>query len=127
VQTDVPTDMVSEAGPTAEQVLDLFAQHFSDVQPLLFDDIEAQLNWQQLPQDDRQTVLVSTRRHRYGAAAGGWRPDLHLVLWNPFQALDVPAPALVSYGYAEGALAAIKSWLQGRRAATGQPLLSLQS
>jgi beta-N-acetylhexosaminidase len=127
VQTDVPTDMVSEAGPTAKQVLDLFDQHFSDVQPLLFDDIEAQLRWHELPQDGRHTVLVSTRRHRYGPEAGSWRPDLHLVLWNPFQALDVPSPAVVSYGYAQGALVAVKDWLQGRLAAGGQSLRSLNA
>jgi hypothetical protein len=41
-------------------------------------------------------------------------PDLHLVLWNPYQALDVAAPALLSWGYAGGALAAVRDWLARR-------------
>jgi beta-N-acetylhexosaminidase len=124
VQADVPTDMVSEAGPTAQQALALF-RRFSDLKTLVFDDIE-HMDWNQVPQDGRYTVLVSTRRHRYEALAQSWRPDLHLVLWNPFQALDVPAPALVSFGYAEGALAAVKGWLEGRWPAAGLALESLQ-
>jgi len=124
VQADVPTDMVSEAGPTAQQALALFAG-FSDVETLVFDDIE-HMDWSQVPQDGRHTVLVSTRRHRYEALAQRWRPDLHLVLWNPFQALDVPGPALVSFGYAEGALAAVQGWLEGRWPAAGRALESLQ-
>lgn len=124
VQADVPTDQVSEAGPTAAQVMALF-DSFADVQPLVCDDIAA-FDWQALPQDGRQTLLVSTRRDRYGAAARGWRPDLHLVLWNPFQALDVAAPAVLTWGYAEGALAALKAWLEGRAPAPGQASASLR-
>lgn len=125
VQNAVPTDMVSEAGPGAQQVLDLFAGHFSDVQPLLVDDLAA-LRWNELPQDGRLNVLVSTRRARYDERARDWRPDLHLVLWNPYQALDVDAPALLSYGYAGGALAAVRDWLRGAAPAPGRALQSLQ-
>lgn len=123
VQGDVPTDMVSEAGPTATQVLALF-DGFADVQAQVFDDIE-HLDWSLLPADGRQTVLVSTRRHRYEPLAQAWKPDLHLALWNPYQALDVPGPALLSYGYADGALAAVKAWLEGRAPASGHALESL--
>ena len=70
-------------------------------------------------------MLVSTRRDRYGPSAADWRPDLHVVLWNPFQVLDVPAPALLAWGYADGALAAVRQWLEGRAAAPGHPLPSL--
>jgi hypothetical protein len=40
-------------------------------------------------------------------------------LWNPFQVLDVPAPALVSWGFAGEALTAVRAWLEGRAAAPG--------
>jgi beta-N-acetylhexosaminidase len=123
VQADVPSDNVSEAGPGAAAVLAMF-DGLGDVQPLVLPDIGT-LDWQQLPADGRHTVLVSTRRERYGRAAQAWRPDLHLVLWNPFQALDVPAPALLSWGYADGALAALHDWLRGRTSAPGQALPSL--
>lgn len=118
VQGDVPTDMVSEAGPTGRQAVALFSA-FTDAQVQMVDDI-AKLDWSTVPQDGRLNVLVSTRRARYGAAAAGWRPDLHLTLWNPYQTLDVAGPTLVTWGFAPGALAAAQAWLEGRAPATGR-------
>lgn len=118
VQGDVPTDMVSEAGPTGRQAVALFSA-FTDAQVQMVDDI-ARLDWATVPRDGRINVLVSTRRARYGAAASAWRPDLHLTLWNPYQALDVAGPTLISWGFAPGALAGIQAWLEGRAAATGR-------
>ncbi len=123
VQAEVPTDQVSEAGPGSDAVLAMF-KGFADVRTLVLPDL-ATLNWQQLPQDGRRTVLVSTRRDRYGATAAGWHPDLHIVLWNPFQALDIAAPTLLAWGYADGALAAVQQWLEGRATAPGRALPSL--
>jgi hypothetical protein len=58
-------------------------------------------DWSALPQDGRFTMLASTSRRRYGRMrARTWRPDLHLALWNPYQALDFQAPALMTYGFA---------------------------
>ena len=118
VQGDVPTDMVSEAGPKGRQAVALF-DGFVDAQVLMVDDI-ATLDWASVPQDGRVNVLVSTRRARYGAAAQGWKPDLHIALWNPYQALDVAGPTLLSWGFAPGALAGVKAWLEGRAPATGR-------
>ena len=124
VQGDVPTDMVSEAGPTGRQAVALF-EAFTDAQIQMVDDI-AQLGWASVPQDGRFNVLVSTRRARYGQAAGGWRPDLHLSLWNPYQALDVAGPTVLTWGFAPGALAGLKAWLEGRIQATGRAPQGLQ-
>lgn len=124
VQGDVPTDMVSEAGPTGRQAVALF-EAFSDAQIQMVDDI-AQLDWATVPQDGRVNVLVSTRRARYGPAAGPWRPDLHLSLWNPYQALDVAGPTVLTWGFAPGALAGIKAWLEGKAQATGRAPQGLQ-
>ena len=124
VQGDVPTDMVSEAGPKGRQAVALF-QAFTDAQVLMVDDI-ARLDWAAVPQDGRLNVLVSTRRARYGAAASRWRPDLHITLWNPYQAVDVAGRTLVSWGFAPGALTAVKAWLEGRLAATGRAPQGLQ-
>jgi beta-N-acetylhexosaminidase len=110
-QSVVPTDYVSEAGPDADVVAALFSAH-DNVEIVRLDDLDA-LDWQTLPADGRYNVVVSNTRARYGANAPQWRPDLHVVLWNPFQVLDVNAPALVSWGYATGALAAVKQWLAG--------------
>jgi beta-N-acetylhexosaminidase len=46
-------------------------------------------------------------------------------LWNPFQVLDVPVPAVVTWGFAEGALAALRAWLEGRTPAPGRAPVSL--
>jgi beta-N-acetylhexosaminidase len=124
VQGDVPTDMVSEAGPTGRQAVALF-EGFTDAQVQMVDDI-AKLDWARVPQDGRVNVLVSTRRARYGLAASEWRPDLHLSLWNPYQALDVAGPTVLTWGFSAGALAGLKAWLEGRCEATGRAPQGLQ-
>ena len=111
-QRSVPCDGVSEAGPSAEQVVALFAG-FADVEFVALERLD-DLDGAHMPRDGRFNVLASNHRARYGVAAAAWRPDLHLVLWNPYQCLDVAAPAIVSWGYADGALAAVRAWLEGR-------------
>jgi beta-N-acetylhexosaminidase len=123
VQDEVPTDGVSEAGPTGQQVRALFRAH-TQVEFVSLKDISA-LDWTELPQDGRFTVLASTHRARYGQQARHWSPDLHLVLWNPFQALDVAAPTVISWGYAEGALAALGDWMRGTLTASGRAPVTL--
>lgn len=123
VQEQVPTDGVSEAGPTGAQVRALFAGH-ADVVFVALEDIAA-LDWSSVPRDGRFNILASTHRARYGAQAAAWAPDLHLVLWNPFQSLDVPAPTVISWGYADGALAALQAWLQGQVPAAGRTPVTL--
>lgn len=124
VQGDVPTDMVSEAGPTGRQAVALF-EAFTDAQIRMVDDI-AQLDWTTVPKDGRVNVLVSTRRARYGLAASEWRPDLHLSLWNPYQTLDVAGPTVLTWGFAPGALAGLRAWLEGQSEATGRAPQGLQ-
>jgi beta-N-acetylhexosaminidase len=124
VQGDVPTDMVSEAGPTGRQAVALF-EAFTDAQVQMVDDI-AQLDWATVPKDGRLNVLVSTRRARYGLTASEWRPDLHLSLWNPYQALDVHGPTVLTWGFAPGALAGLRAWLEGKTQATGRAPQGLQ-
>lgn len=124
-QRGVPSDGVSEAGLAAGDVAALFAG-FPDVALVPLSDLR-ELNWAEVPRDGRLNVVASNGRERYGDAARAWQPDLHLVLWNPFQALDVPAPALISWGYAEGALAAVKAWLEGRASASGRSPVQLVS
>jgi beta-N-acetylhexosaminidase len=124
VQAKVPTDMVSEPGPSGQDAAGLFAG-FADVVVQEVDEL-ARLDWPSLPQDGRKTVLVTSRRGRYGAAAAGWRPDLHLALWNPYHALDIAGPAVLAYGYAPGALAAVQAWLEGHASATGKAPEGLQ-
>jgi beta-N-acetylhexosaminidase len=122
-QSQVPCDGVSEAGASSAQVAALF-DAFDDVELLQIDDL-AHLEGDLASHDGRFTVLVSNHRERYAPAAHAWRIDLHLALWNPFQVLDIAAPAVVSWGYADGALHAVRAWLEGRAALPGRSPVAL--
>jgi len=121
-QARVPSDGVSEAGPSATLVRALFAA-FDDVEFAELDHLAA-IGPETLTRDGRQVVLASNVRARY-AHGGRLRADLHLALWNPFQALDVDAPTLITWGYAAGALEALRAWLDGRADAPGRAPVSL--
>ncbi|MFY8116327.1 MAG: beta-N-acetylhexosaminidase [Roseateles sp.] len=124
-QASVASDGVSEAGLPVEAVAALFDAHFRDVEFLHLPKLSA-LGAADLPRDGRLNVLVSNQRARYRAAAAEAAVDLHLAIWNPFQVLDLPqAPAVVTWGYAEGAMSALRAWLQGRQSATAQPPVTL--
>jgi len=110
-QRSVPCDGVSEAGPSGLQVASLFSA-FTDVQLVQLDDL-VHFEGDIAAHDGRHTVLVSNHRDRYTAMSRAWRPDLHLALWNPFQVLDIAAPAVVTWGYADGALEGLRAWLEG--------------
>ncbi|MDN3919728.1 beta-N-acetylhexosaminidase [Roseateles violae] len=122
-QASVASDGVSEAGLPAEEVAALFAA-FDDVEFVHLVDLR-RLQAGDLPRDERLNVLVSNHRGRFEAAARGAKVDLHLALWNPFQVMDIAAPAVVSWGYGEGALAALRGWLEGRLAATANAPVTL--
>ncbi len=116
---DVVSDGVSEAGVPASAIAAMLATLF-DVDLVTFADAET-FDWNALPDDGRFTILASTSRRRYGPhARATWTPDLHLALWNPYQALDFAAPALMTYGFAPPALDAVRAWLAGGIDAAGQ-------
>lgn len=117
-QREVPCDGVSEAGLGGAALHQVFSA-FDDVELLLVDDLRA-LRWSALPRDGRLTVLATNTNARLGAAAADWQPALHVALWNPFQVLDVAAPAVVSWGHAPAALDALHDWLAGRLPAGGR-------
>lgn len=118
VRQDAVSDGVSEAGVPAAAVAASLARLY-DVELATFADAES-FDWSSLPDDGRFTMLASTSRLRYGPnARAGWKPDLHLALWNPYQALDIAAPALITYGFAAPALDAINAWLAGEIEARG--------
>ncbi len=119
VRQDVVSDGVSEAGVPAAAVAAALARLY-DVDTVTFADAET-FDWSALPDDGRFTILASTSRRRYGPhARAHWKPDLHLALWNPYQALDIAAPALITYGFAAPALDAVTAWLDGSLAARGR-------
>lgn len=116
---DVVSDGVSEAGVPASAIAAMLGTLF-DVDLVTFADAET-FDWSALPQDGRFTILASTSRRRYGPQARAtWTPDLHLALWNPYQALDFATPALMTYGFAPPALDAVRAWLAGDIDAAGR-------
>jgi beta-N-acetylhexosaminidase len=117
-------DGVSDPGVSEAQVRELFSG-YPDVQFCPVTDF-ATLDWSALPDAQRHSVLVSTSRRRYDARARHWHPDLHIVMWNPFQALDVAAPALISWGFVEGARLAVRRWLGAEITAPGIAPVPLQ-
>ena len=118
-RADAASDGVSEAGVPAAVVAAMLGRLYQ-VELLTYADAEA-FDWDALPADGRFTILASTSRLRYGPRArAGWKPDLHLALWNPYQALDIAAPALLTYGFAAPALDAVHDWLAGTLEARGQ-------
>jgi beta-N-acetylhexosaminidase len=119
VRADVVSDGVSEAGIPAQQVAAMLLRLY-DVDMITFGDADT-FDWNALPNDGRFTMLASTSRARYGEhVRANWRPDLHLALWNPFQAFDIAAPALITYGSAQPALDAVAAWLSGEIQANGR-------
>jgi beta-N-acetylhexosaminidase len=119
VRQDVVSDGVSEAGVPASVVAASLSRLY-DVDTVTFADAES-FDWAALPADGRFTILASTARLRYGPnARRNWKPDLHLALWNPYQALDFAAPALMTYGFAQPALDAVNAWLAGQLEARGR-------
>ncbi|MES2898616.1 MAG: beta-N-acetylhexosaminidase [Pseudomonadota bacterium] len=118
VRQDVVSDGVSEAGVPAAVVAAVLGRLY-EVDLVTFADAES-FDWSALPADGRFVFLASTSRLRYGPnARAGWKPDLHLALWNPYQALDIDAPALITYGFAAPALDAVEAWLAGTLEAHG--------
>ncbi len=67
-------------------------------------------------------IFASTSRRRLSEDAQAFvaliSPTLHLALWNPYAVLDVPAPALVTYGFRPEALVAVERWMKGEIQAT---------
>ena len=122
-QASVVSDGVSEAGLPLEQVQSLFTG-FADVQVLPVANLR-EFDISTLPRDGRCNVLVSNHKGRFHQSSTADGVDLHLAIWNPFQVMDIRAPAIVTWGYADGALAALKAWLQGETTAPGRAPVAL--
>ncbi len=121
-QGRVDSDGVSEAGLPAAAVRALFSG-FADVEFVEVPSLPS-IDPAVLQSAERMVVLVGNQRPRYRTA--GLKADLHLALWNPFQVMDVQAPAVVTWGYGSGALLALKDWLEGRAEAPGVAPVALK-
>ncbi|TDE86789.1 glycoside hydrolase family 3 protein [Deinococcus sp. S9] len=116
-QRQVARENVSEASVDAETLArDLGTVY--DVTLHTYDD-PADLDWPALSACGLPVLLATTTRHRQPALVGV-RPDLHLALYNPYAAVDVQAPAVLTYGFRPEARAALLAWLRGDAGAPGR-------
>lgn len=107
---EVPGENVAEAGVSGAELARRLAGLYK-VETHFVED-PARVDWQALREGGRTVLLATTARHRHPAWRAA-RPDLHLALWNPYAALDVDAPALITYGFRPGALDALTRCLAG--------------
>ncbi|GAA5437594.1 beta-hexosaminidase [Deinococcus aquaticus] len=115
-QRRVARENVSEASVDAATLAADLGEVYT-VDLIAFDD-PAELDWAALHAGSTPLILATTSRHRHPALRGT-RPDLHLALYNPYAALDVDAPALLSYGFRPEARRAVVAWLRGEATAPG--------
>ena len=116
-QAEVVSDGVSEAGLSFTHVRKLF-DGFTDVEFVAVPDLRT-LAASAIARDARLNILVSNHHGRYPEQARTWNLDLHLAVWNPLQVFDIAAPAVVTWGYADGALDALRAWLLGQAGTPG--------
>ncbi len=115
----------SDAGLTGSQLVAKLTDAF-DIRVALFDPGDPLGTIGEIERVHRPgtpIVIATTQRRRLGEPltllAQQLEPALHLCLWNPYATLDVPAPALVSFGFRPEALDALVSWMKGDETATG--------
>ncbi|WP_269531195.1 beta-N-acetylhexosaminidase [Chitinimonas sp. BJYL2] len=119
LQSDAPSDGVSEAGLSAAALIAKLKPLYA-LEVLTYDK-RSDVDWAGQAADRTFNIVAATTRERYGdGERATWRPDLHLALWNPYAASDLPCPALITYGFAEPALDAVVSWLKGEGEASGK-------
>ena len=117
--SEVPGENVSELG-IGGTVLQAALETVYDVTAILFDP-NAPLEVLPAVKAARAAggtliFATTTRRRltpRVRELALEAKPDLHLALWNAYNVADVPAPALVTFGYRPDAIAALLEVLRG--------------
>ena len=117
--SEVPGENVSELG-IGGAALQLALEGVYDVTAILFDSqapLEALPAVQAARAAGQTLVFATTTRRRLAPQvrelALHVQPDLHLALWNAYNVADVPAPALVTFGYRRDAIAALLEVLRG--------------
>jgi beta-N-acetylhexosaminidase len=118
VQARAQTEGVTNAGIQPEELAAVLGVLY-DLELVIFSDPDS-LEWKNRPSDGPFVILASTVRGLFPQhLAQHWKPDLHLALWNPFQALRLKAPALLCYGYHPAALEGLVRVLRGEVQVTG--------
>jgi beta-N-acetylhexosaminidase len=116
---EVPGENVSELGISGERLARALEGVYR-VRSVLFDaeqPLEALPKVRAAQARGETLVFATTTRRRLSqdarALALETKPHLHLALWNAYNVQDVPAPALVTFGYRPEAIAALLEVLRG--------------
>ena len=107
---------VSEAGLPARALARALGPLY-DLKVLEYQEA-SELDWTELRSVGRFLLLATAGRHLQSGLTGA-SPDLHLCLYNAYSVLDVPAPALLSFGAQPEALEAVVDWLRGEVRVSG--------
>jgi beta-N-acetylhexosaminidase len=113
---EIPGENVAELGIGGDQLARALSRIY-DVKTVLYPfkhPLEAVPAVEQLT---GPVVFASTSRHRLTTdaktLARAANPVLHLALWNAYSVADVPAPAIVTFGFRPEAIEALLEVLQG--------------
>jgi beta-N-acetylhexosaminidase len=116
VAEEVQSENVSELGISGSSLAAALSGIY-EVQTIFYDQKTPLAVLEQVQKVIQSIVFASTTRRRLSpeakALAKAAKPSLHLALWNAYNVLDVPAPALITFGYRPEAIAALLEILGG--------------
>jgi beta-N-acetylhexosaminidase len=116
VAEEVQSENVSELGISGSSLSTALSSIY-EVQTIFYDQKNPMGVLEQVQKVTQPIVFASTTRRRLSndakALAEAAKPSLHLALWNAYNVLDVPAPALITFGYRPEAIAALLEILRG--------------
>ncbi len=113
---EVPGEYVSELGISGSNLVAALSSAYQ-VSPIYYQQDNPLAILEAVQNATTPIIFASTTRKRLTeevkALARAAKPDLHLALWNPYNVLDVPAPAIVTFGYRTEAIQALLEVLKG--------------
>ncbi len=128
VAEEVQSENVSELGIGGSSLATALSNIYK-VTTILYDQKNPLAVLEQVQQATQPIIFASTTRRRLSEAAktlvSAAKPSLHLALWNAYNVLDVPSPALITFGYRPEAIAALLEILRGA-AITGKAPIQLE-
>ena len=118
VAEEVQSENVSELGISGSSLVAALSSIY-EVQSIFYDQKNPLDALEQVQNTMQPIIFASTTRRRLSfeakALAKAAKPSLHLALWNAYNVLDVPAPALITFGYRPEAISALLEILRGAK------------
>lgn len=128
VATEEQSHNVSELGISGSSLAAALGNLYQ-LETILYDHKNPLAALELLQNTKHPIIFASTSRRRLSeevkTLVKAAHPTLHLALWNAYNVLDVPAPALITFGYRPEAIAALLEVLRGQAQITGQAPIQL--